>query len=127
MNKDPRIKLALDNSEEYIARLATYSDEKLADKLDAIHMQLEIAMDKKIEDSIELLIIWRIQVISASIFKAENNIPDAISEIEEAIKDIETVVVKEEQRQEVFETRIKRIRPKQITTQGEGKNQLRLF
>ena len=102
MSEDIRIQLALDNSEEYIARLAAMPDERLAKKLNMIHLQSVIAEEKRMTESLELLGIWRTQVIAARILKAENNIPDAPNEIELAISDIKTVVAKTEERQEIF-------------------------
>lgn len=57
---------------------------------------------KKNTESLELLEIWRSQVIAARIYKAENNIPDAPSEIELAIADIETTLAKAEAREEML-------------------------
>ena len=50
----------------------------------------------------ELLEIWRSQIIEARIYKAENNIADAPNEIELAIVDIETVVAVSEGRVETM-------------------------
>src|ERR1019366_8970797 len=115
MSNNPRIRQALDNSEEYIKLMATFSDKRLAEKLDIIHLQSKIAVDKKMEESIELLEIWRCQVISARIYKIENKIPDAPNEIEEVIKDIETYTAKLEEREEIlndFSNPKKQSRPK---------------
>ena len=97
-----RIKLALDNWDNYVTQLTTQSDKELEKKLDLIHLQSEIAVQKKNEESIELLEIWRKQVIEARILKAENNIPDAPNEIELAIADVETIVAKGEERAEIL-------------------------
>jgi len=102
MNKDVRIQLALDNWDAYVAQLTTMPDKELSKKLDIINMQAVIAHEKKITSSVELLEIWWRQVVEARILKAENNIPDAPNEIELAIRDIETVVAKAEERQETF-------------------------
>lgn len=127
MNKDARIQLALDNWEEYVLRLASMPDKKLSEKLDVIDMQAQIAIDRKITSSIELLEIWRAQVIEARIYKAENNIPDAPNEIEEAIADVETMVIRAEERKEiiedVFESKTSR-RPK---IKEDNSNQTSLF
>lgn len=98
-----RAKLALDNWDNYVSQMATMPDSELEKKLDLIHLQSEIAIQKKNEESIELLEIWRAQVIEARILKAENNIPDAPNEIELAIADIETIVAKGEERKEIIE------------------------
>jgi hypothetical protein len=125
--KDIRIKLALDNWEEYVVQMASMSDEKLSKKLDIINMQAKIAYEKKIESSSELLEIWWRQVVEARIYKAENNIPDAPDEIELAVRDIETVIVKSEERQDVYTsdtTSEKAHRPK---IKEDNSNQTSLF
>ncbi len=103
MSKDVRIQIALDNWNDYVATLAAMPDKKLAEKLDTIYLQSEIAVQKRMTESIELLEIWRAQIIEARILKAENNIPDAPNEIELAIADIETMVVRAEERKEIIE------------------------
>src|SRR2546429_77678 len=102
MSKDVRIQLALDNWDAYVAQLTTMTDKKLSKKLDLINMQAQIAYEKGITSSIELLDIWWRQVVEARILKAENNIPDAPNEIELAIRDIETVLAHSEDRQDTF-------------------------
>lgn len=97
------IKRALVNWDNYIAQLTTQPDKELEKKLDLIHLQGEIAIQKKNEESIELLEIWRAQIIKARILNAENNIPDAPNKIELAIADIETTVAKTEERKEIVE------------------------
>lgn len=86
-----RIKDCIDNYEKYVAMLAALPDKELAIKLDLLHIQSEIAYKTKNTGSLELLEIWRTQIIDARIYKMENNIPDAPNEIEEAIADIETL------------------------------------
>jgi enoyl reductase-like protein len=65
---------------------------------------MELAEQKRNTDSLELLEVWRSQLIDARIYKAENEIDDAPNEIELAIADIETVVAKAEERQEIIES-----------------------
>lgn len=98
-----RIQLALDNWYDYVSRLASMSDKELEKKLDLIHVQSEIAERTKNVESLELLDIWQRQIIEARTLKAENNIPDALNEIELAIADIETTVAQTEERHEVIE------------------------
>lgn len=97
-----RIQLALDNWEAYVFQLAAMPDRELEKKLELIHLQSEIAERTRNTESLELLDIWRRQVIEARIHKAEHNIPDAPNEIELAIRDIETTVAQSEEREEKF-------------------------
>jgi hypothetical protein len=103
MPNDIRIQQALDNWEDYVAQLTTMPDRELSKKLDVINMQAEIALKNNITSSIELLEIWWRQVVEARILKEENNIPDAPNEIEMAIADIETIVIKSAERREFIE------------------------
>lgn len=122
-----RIKLALENWEDYVSRLSTMPDKELEKKLDLIHLQSEIAIQKKNEESIELLEIWRAQVIEARILKAENNIPDAPNEIELAIADIETTVAKGEERKEIIEEFTQPEKSHKTKIQEDNSSQMSLF
>ena len=104
MSKDVRIQIALDNWDEYVDALTKLSDKELIKKLELIDIQSQIAFKTKNEDSAQLLEIWWKQTVEALILKAENNIADEPNEIELAIADIETVVAKAEERQEIVES-----------------------
>ncbi len=123
-----RIKDCIDNHDKYVAIMATMPDKKLSEKLDVINMQAIIAEKTKNTGSLELLEVWWRQVVEARIYKAENKIPDAPNEIEEAIKDIETFVSKTEERQEIlteFNNPVKQSLPK--VQQQKDDSQLSLF
>jgi len=124
-----RIKDCIDNYEKYVAIMATLPDKELAIKLDLVHIQSEIAYKTNNTGSLELLEIWRTQIIDARIYKMDNNIPDASNEIEEAIADIETFVSKTEDRQEIlndFSNPVNQSRPK-VQQQQNNDSQLSLF
>lgn len=124
-----RIKDCIDNYDKYVALLATLPDKELAIKLDLVHIQSEIAYKTKNTGSLELLEVWRTQIIDARIYKMENNIPDAPNEIQEAIADIETFVSKAEERQEImndFSNSVKQSRRK-VQQQSDNDSQLSLF
>ncbi len=122
-----RIKDAIDNAEANVEFLASYPDDVLSDKLELIHIQMEIAEQKRNTDSLELLEVWRSQVIDARIYKAENNIPDAPNEIELAIADIETTVAKAEEREESFTHDTILNRSTRLKIKEEDKDQTSLF
>ena len=90
-------------------------------------MQAKIAIERKIISSIELLEIWREQVIEARIYKAENNIPDAPNEIEEAIADVETMIVKAEERKEIIEEVFSNQKVRKPKIQEDNSGQTSLF
>jgi len=133
MSNQLRIQEALENAEANIELLATYSDAELAEKLDTIHLQTDIAAQKNNTASLQLLEIWRSQIIAARIYKAENNIPDAPSEIELAIADIETTVARSEERQEALEEYMNQVNPKPLGARSKNpekekdENQLSMF
>ncbi len=124
-----KINLAREKSIEWVEFLTTKSDKDLQRRLEIIHLQSEIAIQKKQTASIELLEVWRAQVIEARIYKAENNIPDAANKIEFAIADIETHTAKSEQRQDIL---IEVSQPEKLTCvrkviQPDNDSQLELF
>jgi hypothetical protein len=127
MLKDVRIQLAVDNWDEYVFQLAAMPDKRLSEKLDVIDMQAQIAIDKKISSSVELLEIWRAQVIEARILKAENNIIDAPNEIELAIADVESTVTVAEQREEIFDKETANHISTRRKVQEDNSDQMSLF
>jgi hypothetical protein len=129
MSKEIQIREALENADKNVELLATMPDYELAEKLDSVHIQMELAGEKKNTAALELLEIWRSQIIDARIYKAENNIADAPNEIELAIADIETVVTKTEERADIlneFSNPIKQSRPR-VQSQQNNDSQLSLF
>ncbi|MBK7667723.1 MAG: hypothetical protein IPJ32_10510 [Sphingobacteriaceae bacterium] len=99
----------------------------MSEKLDTIHIQMDLAEAKKNTASLELLEIWRSQVIAARIYKAENNIPDAPSEVELAIADIETTVAKAEERKEIIEDTFSNTKVHKSKVKEDDQNQLSMF
>ncbi len=127
MSNHIRIKEAIDNAEANINYLSTLPDNVLAEKLDTVHLQMELAEQKRNTNSLELLEVWRNQIIEARIYKAENNIPDAPNEIELAIADIETTVAKTEERQEIFNESSAPHKVQKPKIKEEDQNQMSLF
>jgi hypothetical protein len=121
---DLRIEEAHEKAEEWIAFLATYSDARLDRRIDTIRKQQVIAEHNKDEKGFELLLIWEHITICARMHKEEHNIPDAVDEMEEEGKLIETVIVLAEKRQEIYSESVKMSKPKIIE---EDKDQMSLF
>lgn len=120
MSKDVRIQLALDNWDEYVNTLTKLSDKELVKKLNLIDIQAQIAFKNK--TSAQLLEIWWKQTVEARILKAENNIADAPNDIEITIADIEAIVAKTKERQEIIESTQKFLKHKIIeNTSGQTK------
>jgi len=125
-----RIKDCIDNQEKYVAVMAALPDKELAKKLDLVHIQMEIAEQNKNFEAIELLEIWRLQIIEARIYKADNKIPDQPSEIELAIADIETIISKTEERVDrlnEISANLQNIKTKSTKKLEDNENQLSLF
>lgn len=128
MSNQVRIQDCIDNHEKYVSILVGLPDKELAIKLDLIHIQSEIAERTKNTSSLEILEIWRKQIIEARIYKAENNIPDSPNEIELTIADIETVVARSEERIEIMEEFAKPAKTIRIKEEKkEDENQMRMF
>lgn len=128
MSKEIQIKEALENSEANIAYLASLPDSELAEKLDTVHIQMQVAEQKKNTDGLHLLEIWRNQIINARIHKAENNIPDTPNEIDLVIADIEMQNAKAEERQEILKEETKPAEPSVPKVQQQADDsQLTLF
>lgn len=123
---DIQIKQALDKSEEWIAFLATYSDDRLDKKLLINRTQQVMAVEQKNEKAWEYLKIMEEIIIHARIYKEENNIPDTIDELEENVKDIETYVQLPEMRKEIF-TETDMVKARRPIVKEEDKDQLSLF
>ena len=122
MSKDVRIQLALDNWDEYVNTLTKLSDKELVKKLNLMDIQAQIAFKNKNETSAQLLEIWWKQTVEARILKAENNIADAPNDIEISIADIEAIVAKTKERQEIIESTQKFLKHKIIkNTSGQTK------
>jgi hypothetical protein len=103
MSKGDRIQQAKENAEANIELMAKWPHKKLRERLELVNIQSLIAEQKCDEAALELLEVWRGQLIEARIHKYENNIPDAVNEIQEAIADIETVEAQQEERKEIIE------------------------
>jgi hypothetical protein len=126
MSKDVRIQQAIDNWDEYVAYLTTLPDKKLVKRLEMINMQAQLAYKQNIESSSELLEIWWRQTVEARILKEENNVPDAIDEIELTVKDMETIIIKAEERQDTF-TQPAQEKTHRSKIKEEDKDQISLF
>ena len=96
------IQEAEEKADEWIAFLATYSDERLSKRIDIIHKQQLIAEQNKDALGFEYMLLMEHITICARMYKEEHNVADVIDEAEEELKQVETVVVSSEKRQEVF-------------------------
>ena len=124
-----KIQLAKENFDEWVKLYASESNMKLKKRLRVNHLQYAQAEKSGDAKAGELLNIMERIIIEAHIYKEENNIPDELSEIEREIADIETIVSKGEERQEIsneFNNPVKQSRPK-VQQQEDNDSQLSLF
>lgn len=102
MSKAAQLKEVMEQAEANVQLMAKWSQRDLAERLDLVHIQLQLAEQKKDIAAVELLEVWRSQLITARIYKDENKVPDELSEIQQAIADIEIMEEQTEQRQEAL-------------------------
>lgn len=99
---DIQIKEAKEKAEEWIVFLATYSDKRLEKKLRINRTQQVHASEQENEKAFELLRIMEEIIILARIYKEENEVTDTLDELKENVKDVESYVSLEKNRQKVF-------------------------
>ena len=129
MSKAQRIQQALEQAEANIALMAGWPHQKLKERLELVNIQSAIAEEKRDTESLELLEVWRSQLIEARIRKYEDNIADTPNEIEQAIAEIETVTAKLEEREEILshEQEVQSTKPRKQIEQTPQGDQLGLF
>lgn len=121
---DKNIQQAHEKADEWVALLATRSDARLEKRLDLIRQQQVIAEQNQDEKGFEYMLLMEHITICARMYKEEHNIPDAPDEMTEELKNVETVIVLSEKRQEIF-SGIPKIPKSKIIE--EDKDQLSLF
>ena len=126
MTRTARIQDCIDHHDEYVLVLAAMPDRSLREKLDTIHLQMELAEQKRDTEALELLEIWRAQTIEARTYKAEKNIPDEPNEIQEAIAHIETYIAEPAPQAETIDQPAMPIRRKPQVTEDKNE-QLSFF
>lgn len=124
---DLRIQEAEEKAEEWVAFLATYSDARLSKRIDIIRKQMLIAEQEKNGKGFEYMLIMEHITICARMHKEEFNIQDAVDEMEEGAKLVETVVILSDTRQEVYKGQSKTSIQKQKPIQEDDSNQTSLF
>lgn len=121
-----RIQEAEERADEWIAFLATYSDERLSKRIDIIRKQQLIAEQNKDALGFEYMLLMEHITICARMYKEEHNIADAIDEAEQELKNVETVIVLPEIRQDNYmEAQPKKINKQKIKEDNSG--QFNLF
>ena len=97
-----QISHALENQEELIRMFAAEPEEKLADRLQVIYLQSVICEQDKDVLTGEFLEIMRRIIIEARLYKWDNNIPDELDEMQEALAEMELAQEKYEHRKKLL-------------------------
>lgn len=126
MTNPARIQRCIDKHEEYVLTLAAMPDSKLRDKLETIHLQMDLALQQNNTEALKLLEVWRSQTIEARTYKAEHDIPDLPDEMEAVVAQIETFVAEEENRAEILEA-YRQPAHKKAPHTNTGNSQLSIF
>lgn len=127
MTRDERHKDYETNFNNYVEELMKFPDAKLARRLDLVRAQMIYTIKNKDEETYQTLRWWELHTIEARIRKHELPEVEYINEMEEAIANMETIIVKAEERKEIMEEAFahqKAYRPK---IKEDNSNQTSLF
>lgn len=116
------------NFEYYVTELMKFPDEKLSQKLVTVRMQMDLAAKITDPEVYQTLRWWEMHIIEARIRKME--LPEEApyyDEIEEATRDIETIIVKAEERKEIIEETFGNQKARRPKIQEDNSNQTSLF
>ncbi len=121
-NKDYEI-----NFEYYVIEVMKFPDKKLAKRLDLIRAQMVYCEKNKDLETWQTLRWWELHTIEARIRK--HDLPEIpyVDEIEEAVADMETIVVKSEERKETIEEAFANQKTRRVKIQEDHSNQTNLF
>jgi hypothetical protein len=121
-NKDYEI-----NFEYYVIEVMKFPDKKLAKRLDLIRAQMVYCEKNKDLETWQTLRWWELHTIEARIRK--HDLPEIpyVDEIEEAVADMETIVVKSEERKETIEEAFANQKTRRVKIQEDHSNQTSLF
>lgn len=129
MSKATQLQEALDHAEANVQHMATWSQRQLAERLELVHIQSQLAEEKKDTAALQLLEVWRSQLIAARLFKTEHGIADVPSEIKQAVAEIEIARMQTDERREVRrddQATPRAVRKPALQSQ-QAENQLGLF
>src|SRR5688500_2446642 len=102
MTREERNKDYRENFNAYVQELMKFPDALLERKLDLVQLQIGLAIKNKDEEVYETLSLWERHIIEARILKSEQTVETPyVDEMELAIADIEHIVVRSTDRQEV--------------------------
>ena len=127
MTRTERIRDYEVNFNYYVTELMKFHDSKLEKKLEVVRMQMELAAKINDPEVYETLRWWEMHIIEARIRKMELPEVPYLDEIEEAIKDIETVITKTEERKEIINENLINQKNRRSRIQEDNSSQTSLF
>lgn len=121
-NKDYEI-----NFNKHVEELMKFPDKKLVRRLNLVRAQMVYCEKKKDLETWQTLRWWELHTIEARIRKHDLPEVEYINEMEEAIADMETSIVKAEERKEIIEETFASQKPRRIKIKEDNSNQTSLF
>lgn len=127
MTREERHKDYEINFNAYVEELMKFPDAKLARRLDLVRAQMVYCAKNKDEETYQTLRWWELHTIEARIRKHDLPEVEYINDMEEAIANMETIIVKAEERQEVIEDDFVNLKTRRPKIQEDTSNQTSLF
>lgn len=127
MTREERHKNYEINFMQYVEELMKFPDAKLARRLDLVRAQMLYTIKNKDEETYQTLRWWELHTIEARIRK--HDLPEIlyVDEIEEAIADMETIIIKADERKEIIEETLANQKAHRPKVQEDNSNQTSLF
>jgi hypothetical protein len=116
------------NFEHYVTELMKLPDARLEKKLEVVRIQMELASKITDEEVYQTLNWWEMHIMEARIRKTElTEEAPYYDEMEAAIADMETIVVRAEERQEIMEETLAHSPARKPKIQEDNSSQTSLF
>jgi len=115
------------NFSMYVEELMKFPDVRLAKRLDLVRAQMVYTIKNKDEETYQTLRWWELHTIEARIRKHDLPEVEYINEMEEAIANMETIIVKAEERKEIMEETFANQKTHRSKVQEDNSNQTSLF
>lgn len=127
MTREERHKDYEINFNKHVEELMKFPDAKLARRLDLVRAQMVYTIKNRDEETYQTLRWWELHTIEARIRKHDLPEVEYIDEMEEAIADMEIIIVKAEERKEIIEETFTAQKAHRIKIQEDNSNQTSLF
>jgi len=127
MTREERHKDYEINFNKHVEELMKFPDAKLARRLDLVRAQMLYTIKNKDEETYQTLRWWELHTIEARIRKHDLPEVEYTNEMEEAIANMETIIVKAEERKEIIEETFANQKVHRPKVQEDNSNQTSLF